>query len=244
MEKHDENSKLAARFLTQMQCLQNLIDQVSQLETRITKMASKLGTYSMNNDTVQCKRSTFNTISSCPTNIIQFPGIAGQKTNRLPILAPILAKPGAPLSPGIFDFRPVLQRDGLILLAWDKRFTESGELYSAYWVTSSGIPRFYASKPLPEQDFSFARPNHKSYAAEDGIEFYGQDAPAYIVHVAPELMMSNPRHSELRLTHISTLKLQGSEVDFDYKYLLKTEKNRNMSTRKSRNSSPRHQAWA
>ena len=137
------------------------------------------------------------------------------------------AMPGKLLPDGLADCRPLLQRNGLILLSWDKRITETGERYTAYWVTSSGTPRFYASKALLSYDFPSARPDHKSYAAEDGIEFYGQQAPVYIAHVAPELMMSNPHHAELRLTHIQILKEQGSTVDFNYKYLLKTDKEKN-----------------
>jgi len=92
-------------------------------------------------------------------------------------------------------------------------------------------------------DYSSAHPDHKSYAAEDGIEFYGQDEPAYIVHVAPELMMSNPKHNELRLVHIKMLKSQGSNIDFDYKYLLKTEKTRSAPVKKPK-AWPPHQAGA
>lgn len=157
-------------------------------------------------------------------------GFAQNKTlsARPAVKPPIPAKPGDPLPAGIPDFRAALQRGGLILLAWDNRVTEHGERYTAYWVTSAGTPRFYASKPLPARYFFSARPDHKSYAAEDGIEFYGQEAPAYIVHVAPELMMSNPRHGELRPAHINTLKQHGSKVDFDYEYLLTREKKRTL----------------
>ena len=146
-------------------------------------------------------------------------------------LVPFLASPGQPLPPQLPDYRPVLQRDGLILLAWDTRSTEMGDLYTAYWVTSAGTPRFYASRSLPASDFSSARPDHKSYAAEDGIEFYGQEAPFYMVHVAPELMKSNPRHGELRPVHIKILKRQGSKVDFGHRYLLKTEKDPKLQSR-------------
>jgi len=146
------------------------------------------------------------------------------------------AIPGESLPDSIADYRPLLQRDGLILLSWDKRITEMGERYTAYWVTSTGISRFYASRSLPLEDFPSARPDHKSYAAEDGIEFYGQQAPVYMVHVAPELMMNNPRHGALRFAHIQTLQEQGSTVDFNYKYLLKTEKakNRDASCKKTK----------
>ena len=121
--------------------------------------------------------------------------------------------------------------------------TEKGERYTAYWVTSVGVSRYYASKPLSSEDFAFAWPDHKSYAAEDGIEFYGEKAPDYLIHVAPELMMSNPRHGELRRNHINALKQQGSTVDFNYKFLLKTEKKRNIFLRKSRDDQT-HRAGA
>lgn len=179
------------------------------------------------------------------SNIIPFPGLDLFKTvstRKEPdnfhsrsffASSPFLAAPGKSLCSDIPDHRSFLQRDGLILLAWDKRITEMGERYTAYWVTSIGTPRFYASRPHFVEDFSLAIPDHKSYAAEDGIEFYGQKAPAYMVHVAPELMMSNPRHGELRKIHIMALKQLGSEVDFDYRYLLTMEKKRSLPLRKS-----------
>jgi len=173
------------------------------------------------------------------SNIIPFPTTyqpfrySPPASQRSRVLTPFLAAPGKPIPPGIPDFRPLLQRDGLILLAWDKRETEMGGRYTAYWVTSAGVPRYYASKHLSLEDFSSARPDHKSYAAEDGIEFYGQDAPSYIVHVAPELMMSNPRHKELRPVHIKALRKMGSRVDFNYQYLLKNDKNGGHASKKT-----------
>ena len=190
--------------------------------------------------------SGFNISRHRSSNIIPFPEsvmVSNRNTkkntpeyrkSKFLALAPFLAIPGMPLPSNIPDYRPHLQRDGLILLAWDKRETEKGVYYTAYWVTSTGIPRFYASKPLSTKDFFGARPHHKSYAAEDGIEFYGEDAPFYIVHVAPDLMKSNPTHGELRADHIKLLESQGIKVDFNYKYLLKTEKKRNPPVRKSK----------
>ncbi|MDR0473128.1 MAG: hypothetical protein LBH43_05615 [Treponema sp.] len=141
-----------------------------------------------------------------------------------PFLIPILAKPGVSLPVAIPDFRNTLQRDGLILLSWDKRLTEKGELYTAYWVTSSGVCRYFASSPMLLNDFSSAHPAHKSYAAEDGIEFYRQPRPYYIVHVAPELMMNNRGNTDKRPEHIKKLQELGVKNDFDYTYLLTREK--------------------
>ncbi|MCL2477869.1 MAG: hypothetical protein FWF22_00100 [Treponema sp.] len=130
------------------------------------------------------------------------------------------------LPESIPDFRPYLQRNGLILLSWDKRLYKSGSLYTAYWVTSSGIHRYYASPALHIEHFPHAMPHRKSYAAEDGIDFYGEPGPLYIVHVAPELMMSCSEKKIQRPEHIKKLKDMGIKVDFNYSFILTREKKR------------------
>ena len=182
-----------------------------------------------------------NLIEQPGCKIIPFPGLytnqlisSQSNPNLIKSGAVINGRPGEKLPENIPDFRPYLQRDGLILLSWDRRLNAKGALYTAYWVTSSGIHRYYASPALLLENFANAMPIRKSYAAEDGIDFYGETGPLYIVHVAPELMMSNPRHGELRLAHINALKQMGSDVDFDYKYLLKTDKKRNQAPGKPR----------
>jgi hypothetical protein len=242
IKKIQHPDEIAAGMEGLVESLHVLIDEISRLEnniTRITVSSHQSANSVVKNSLPVFERSGFSVAAGFKTeggrsNIIPFP-VPRLAAGRGPEIArdeqpfaslPYLAAPGSDLPAGIPDFRMALQRDGLILLGWDKRFTETGERYTAYWVTSAGIPRYYASRPLLLADFPFANPDHKSYAAEDGIEFYGQKAPAYIVHVAPELMMSNPRHRELRMVHINMLKLQGSKVNFNYKYLLKTEKSR------------------
>ena len=237
MKKVQDSDEIAAEIKVLVKSLYNLLNEVTILENQITKLS--VASFQNASSVIDCflpvpEKSEFASAACGKSNIIPFPraGFDINCSSEIPwtkqslAALPYLAVPGSSLPFGISDFRPVLQRDGLILLGWDKRFTPTGERYTAYWVTSAGTPRFYASKPLLLVDFPFANPDHKSYAAEDGIEFYGQNAPAYIVHVAPDLMMSNPRHGELRKAHISMLMLQGSNVNFNYKYLLKTEKNR------------------
>ena len=219
MKKKSDISELTGVYISLVENLRNLEDQISRLGCQIAEF----------------DRSIPRPDRDMGSKIIAFPGSNRSRNPRSQFLDPaaILAPPGTPISAAIRDFRLHLQRDGLILLAWDKRRTEMGDRYTAYWVTSAGIPRFYASRPLPEKEFSTARPDHKSYAAEDGIEFYGQKTPAYLVHVAPELMMSNSRHGELRPAHIKMLQQQGSTVDFAYQYLLKKEKNRSPLSKKT-----------
>lgn len=227
MKKALNTSKISSGFNDQIRSLQDLADEISRLESRIEKMTSTLD--KIDRDLA----SGINAESHCPSNVIPFPGLDVHVFCNSEAMR-YLASPGKPLPGDIPDFRPLLQRDGLILLAWDKRATEIGERFTAYWVTSMGTPRFYASRAFHLSDFHSARPNHKSYAAEDGIEYYGQEAPAYLVHVAPELMMSNPRHRELRLAHIRTLQDLGSMVDFNYTYLLTKEKKLDLPPGKSK----------
>ena len=167
--------------------------------------------------------------------IIPFPGVELNKTfhdlgyshnNEKQNI--ISGRPGEKLPESIPDFRPYLQRDGLILLSWDKRLYSKGALYTAYWVTSTGIHRYYASPALHIEDFTQAIPDRKSYAAEDGIDYYGENSPLYIVHVAPELMMNSHIKKAQRPEHIEKLKSLGIQVDFGYNYLLTREKKRQL----------------
>jgi hypothetical protein len=159
--------------------------------------------------------------------IIAFPGVnAPVQYKTAPNV--IYARPGEEMSAPIPDFRSQLQRNGLILLSWDKKFDMNGAVYTAYWVTSSGIHRYYASPALRIDDFGSAMPNRKSYAAEDGIDYYGDPDPQYMVHVAPELMMSSREKINQRPEHIKKLKSMGVPVDFDYVFLLKTERNKSI----------------
>jgi len=237
MKKEQSSDEITAEMKELVKNLHDLADEISRLENHITRMS--VSSHQSANSVIKnflpaFAQYGFQATEGSRSNIIPFPASRFGadrdpeilKTKQPIASLPFLATPGSILPPKIPDFRMALQRDGLILLGWDKRFTETGERFTAYWVTSVGIPRFYASKQLLLAEFPFANPDHKSYAAEDGIEFYGQKAPAYIVHMAPDLMMSNPRHGELRTAHINMLKLQGSKVNYNYKYLLKTEKNR------------------
>jgi len=248
VKKKLELPQITAELMEYAQDLQWLSGHLTRLGNQISTITDKLCKIDQNLESVVSADRSFNEPDAIPvfrtrscssSNIIPFkyPETRAEfYDSRMEqfLDTPVLAMPGKPLLMGIFDFRPLLQRDGLILLSWDKRNTEMGEYYTAYWVTSIGIPRFYASIPCTSEDFYLAQPHHKSYAAEDGIEFYGQDEPNYVVHVAPELMKSNPRHGELRMNHINTLKRLGSMVNFDYEYLLTKEKKRDLPVKKSK----------
>lgn len=254
MKKAQKLSEIAAEMANQVNLMRHMVDQVSAFGAHISRINDNLVKYGLHLDMPEKHPPEKPAIEAVSTpmkprgtaayaiaadrkfgwasNIIPFPGRGRYLAQgREPVAStakPILAAPGMQLPDGIHDFRSALQRDGLILIAWDKRMSEMGERYTAYWVTSMGIPRFYASRKLSYDDFPSAMPDHKSYAAEDGIEFFGQKAPLCLVHVAPELMMSNPRHGELRKAHIETLAFHGSKANYDYRYLLTKEKRKNL----------------
>jgi hypothetical protein len=122
------------------------------------------------------------------------------------------ALPGEPVPKGIPDMRPLLQRDGLILLGWDY----SCYRYTAYWITSAGWIRIYQSEPVRETDLPAAAPAHLATSHEIG---WGSD---YAVLVAPELF---ERHSSHRTqwyrdleAHIKKLQELGIASDFDYEF--------------------------
>jgi hypothetical protein len=122
------------------------------------------------------------------------------------------ALPGEPVSEGIPDMRPLLQRDGLILLGWDY----GDSLYTAYWVTSAGWRRIYRSEAAGEADLPNAAPAHLATSYDIGL---GSD---YAVYVAPELFNRHSSHRTQwyrdREAHIEKLQELGITSDFDYEF--------------------------
>jgi hypothetical protein len=221
--------------MDRIEALKELSNQVQRIENQIREISGRLyaiETAPANEKPASNSEGRFTEAGR--SNIIPFPVSFGSPVSsefstrrravRFSYQVPILAKPGEPLPASIPDFRLSLQRDGLILLSWVKRHTEMGERYTAYWVTSQGINRYYASGALEAEHFVSAVPAHKSYAAEDGIEFYGQDNPAYVVHVAPDLMISRRQAEDNRPEHIKKLRTLGMKADYSYRFLLTRER--------------------
>jgi hypothetical protein len=243
MEQIRDLPHIRAVLMEKAKALRELSNQAFHLENQIRKIAGSI----YNAEEGVPKRKNQGAFGQARSNIIPFPKYTEKAAPvrefqlvKYPFLVPILAKPGHVLPDTIPDFRPLLQRDGLILLSWDRRLTEGGERFTVYWVTSSGVCRYYASPALDRKAIATACPVRKSYAAEDGIEFYGQGEPSYVVHVAPELMMSCSDHENLRPEHIRRLKALGVTSDFDYRFVLTREKKKlpaagKSSTKRQRN---------
>jgi hypothetical protein len=235
IEKNRDLLRIRALLMDRAKVLKELSGQAHCLENQILGIAGRL--YEIEQKSTGTKPgSEAGTLpaETRKSNIIPFPGSFGRpvtaeapkrrETGRFSFQVPILARPGEPLPLSIPDFRLALQRDGLILLSWAKRHTEMGERYTAYWITSQGITRYYASEDLPAGHFASALPVRKSYAAEDGIEFYGQNNLAYIVHVAPDLMINSRQAEDKRPEHIKKLRNLGMKADYNYRFLLTRER--------------------
>jgi hypothetical protein len=243
MEKNIEKTQVLPQIRTflmdKAKILKELSDQAHCLENQIINIAGQLYDIEKESAGKKSDSETGTGPGKRKSNIIPFPGsfsrpdspqtLRYQKSGWFSYQVPILARPGEALPASIPDFRLPLQRDGLILLSWVKKHTEMGERYTAYWVTSQGITRYYASEDLDAGRFASAVPVRKSYAAEDGIEFYGQDNLAYIVHVAPDLMISGRRTGDNRAEHIKNLRNLGMKADYRYRFLLTRERKRRNS---------------
>jgi hypothetical protein len=241
--------QLRTSLLERAKNIRELSDQAFHIESQLKAIAGTI--FKLEKGETEQKEEK-------PSNIIKFPGPMvrplsngqnkvshpGQFSEllRFPFLAPISARPGEQLPSSVPDFRPHLQRDGLILLSWDRRITESGERFTAYWVTSVGPCRYYASASQGLINFAAAAPERKSYAAEDGIEFYGQRNPSYTVHVAPDLMLSRQGPVDKRPEHIDLLKKSGVQSDFTYQFLLTREKKNRRVTAKDIKKAEKHGA--
>jgi hypothetical protein len=139
----------------------------------------------------------------------------------------ISALPGEAISPEYMDFRPSLQRDGLILLGWGLWANRKGDglYYRANWIKSrskhlcygSGLVRFTG-----EDEVKTVMPLEKgdiNYADEDGWTRYWSK---YVyVEIADVVFYAAPALSRHTIpAFIELLKASGVTVDFEYQFSL------------------------
>ena len=160
--------------------------------------------------------------------IIIFPtAYAGRRPEAPPEKARDYKKPavieapyGVPLPEGRPDFREALQRDGLVLVKWEKRVSGKGAFYSVQWAKSRGENRRkYWSRSMPEDEVPYAAP----CGCSRGFSYshnYG-DPCEYTVEVAPGDVMNGP-FSEYH-KYVQGLKSLGLKADFDHDFDLTTE---------------------
>jgi hypothetical protein len=127
------------------------------------------------------------------------------------------------------DLRPLLQRDGLILLSWaiwedwygDESFLRR---YIITWVASREKASHYATKGVEEKDLALAVPKRRA----DALFYRGAYGSRYDIHdyndrlIADYLYFAAPFDLDSKTVPGFTrvLKALGSTVDFDHVFTL------------------------
>ena len=183
------------------------------------------------------------TVKEMPV-VLQFPTTAGfielaqcclqveeekEEKETVPI-KPILAPEGTPLPDGFPDLRPMLRRDGLILLSWKRLKPKyiDGAVYEVFWMARSSRRRVYGAKLKPEDDISQAMPTEISrwvhaYAG-DRCRWNDPTEVIYWVYVAPEeLVLNGP---DPRPEYIKGLETMGIDIGSDVNFTLAEQQRR------------------
>jgi len=136
--------------------------------------------------------------------------------------------PNEPFPVGHEDLRPLLQRDGLVLLSWaiwqDWYENESYvKNYIVTWITSNDKGRHYATRAIERPDITEAMPERQAdyyfykgiYGRYWGVQPLNRDIADYVYLVAPFDLTGKtvPRYIKL-------LKALGSTVNFDIDFSL------------------------
>jgi hypothetical protein len=138
--------------------------------------------------------------------------------------------PGEPFPIGHRDFRPLLQRDGLILLSWAlwEDWEGDGSLLQRYivtWVASGGRKcQHYATRAIPGYKLEKANPERRAdirfykgaYGSTWDIDSYSDKQIADYLYLAAPFDLDGKTIP----AYIQVLKARGSAVDFDYEFTL------------------------
>jgi hypothetical protein len=135
-----------------------------------------------------------------------------QEPKKEPVIISVMPDEAFPI--GYEDFRPLLQRDGLILLGWLRweDLEGDGPHYVVHWLAVvSG--KHYATHFLTKNELKTANPQRQGRFMLEQIKWQGRIDADYICFVAPKRM----RRGEVP-GFIQELKAAGSTVDFDFYY--------------------------
>ena len=122
--------------------------------------------------------------------------------------------PGEPLPGKCQDYRPYLQRDGLILFSWEVH----GDGIKIIWVRSNGSMYKYQTWAEDEGEITTACPDAKHTPDRHGC-YVSEKTPDFIIYAAPPDLTASTRKAFL-----SKLKAAGASVNFDYEFTLGKQK--------------------
>jgi hypothetical protein len=153
------------------------------------------------------------------------------RRQKEPVVISVMPEQAFPA--GHRDLRPLLQRDGLILMSWavwqdwhnDESFLTR---YIVTWVTSRGKARRYASGPAEEKELAEAVPGRRAdlyfyrgfYGGWYDMHEYSDERIADYVYLAAPFDLTR----ETVPGFIRVLKALGPTVDFDLDYSLGRER--------------------
>jgi hypothetical protein len=130
---------------------------------------------------------------------------------------------------GHTDLRPLLQRDGLILMSWAiwEDWYNDGSLLRRYivtWITSNGKAYHYATDSISENELARALPERRADALfYRGVYGWGYDIHNVSDHrIADYLYLAAPFDLDGKTVpgFIRIAKFYGATADFDVKFSL------------------------
>jgi hypothetical protein len=149
------------------------------------------------------------------------------RRQKEPIVLSVMPEQAFPA--GHRDLRPLLQRDGLILLSWaiwEDWYGDESLLrrYIVTWVASQGKACHYATKAAEEKDLAAAVPERRSdplfyrgaYGAQYDLHSYSDKRIADYLYLAAPFDLTQATIPGF----IRVLKSLGSTVDFDHVFSL------------------------
>jgi len=121
--------------------------------------------------------------------------------------------PGEPMPEGYADYRPFLQRDGLILLAWELY----GDDIRIIWFLSNGSMHRYQTEidEFDSEQLSTVCPDERY----DTDRWGHRKVPDFIIYAAPPDLTANTKSA-----FIGRLKANGVTSNLDYKFSLGRQK--------------------
>ena len=155
----------------------------------------------------------------------------GEEPEAAPI-EPVLAPEGTPLPDGIADLRPLLRRDGLILLSW-RQLKTVPRTYDVFWVARTSRRRIYSALSIPEIDLGKALPNTANrfnpfIKPHCRISYFANILQW--VYVAPrEIIEEGP---DPRPKYIENLEAMGIDIGSDAKFSI-TEQRKQVREKRS-----------
>ena len=142
----------------------------------------------------------------------------------------IYAPYGEALPDGIEDHREALQRDGLVLICYQKLVSREGTFFNALWAQSGTRLRCTNwSGAVREENIPYVMPLD---AIEDGYkhrEFNAKLKTVYTVNIAPEKALNGPISDFF--AYVQSLKDAGFKNNFDYNFIFAVEKRNRFLTR-------------